>query len=448
MATIISKAWVRGGTGDDVLDGTSWNDTIHGGNGGADYLQGGAGSDTYVWKQGDGNDNIDDQSGSTTEVDVLKLEGLNASDVTLSRLGQHLYVTDNATGEKISVSYQYYSSTANWGVEQIQFADGTSWDLSTINGKAWIRGGTGNESLFGSAQNDTLQGNGGADYLQGGAGSDTYVWKQGDGNDNIDDQSGSTTEVDVLKLEGLNASDVTLSRLGQHLYVTDNATGEKISVSYQYYSSTANWGVEQIQFADGTSWDHSTINGKAWIRGGTGNESLFGSAQNDTLQGNGGADYLQGGAGSDTYVWKQGDGNDNIDDQSGSTSEVDVLKLEDLNASDVTLSRLGAHLYLTANATGEKITIDYQYYSPVDHWGVGRFSSPTERAGIFRRSTARRGFAAGLAMSHCSDRPRTTRSRAMAERTICRAAPVLTPMCGSRATAMTRSTINRVRRPK
>ena len=290
--------------------------------------------------------------------------------MTLSRLGAHLYLTDNATGEKITIDYQYYSPVDHWGVEQIQFADGTSWDLATITSKAWIRGGAGNEVLYGSAQNDTFQGNGGADYLQGGAGSDTYVWKQGDGNDEINDQSGSTTEVDVLKLEDLNASDVTLSRLGAHLYLTDNATGEKITIDYQYYSPVDHWGVEQIQFADGTSWDLATITSKAWIRGGAGNESLYGSAQNDTFQGNGGADYLQGGAGSDTYVWKQGDGNDNIDDQSGSTTEVDVLKLEDLNASDVTLGRLGSHLSIKANSTGETITVDYQFYSQTDNWGT------------------------------------------------------------------------------
>ena len=67
------------------------------------------------------------------------------------------------------------------------------------------------------------------------------------------------------------------------------------------------------------------------------NNSMVGSAQNDTFRGRGGADYLEGRAGSDTYVWKQGDGNDEINDQSGSTTELDVLKLEDLNASDVTL---------------------------------------------------------------------------------------------------------------
>src|SRR5205814_1029854 len=145
------------------------------------------------------------------------------------------------------------------GVEKIQFADGSSWDTAAINDAAWTRSEEGREGIEGSSGNDVLWGGRGNDTLQGNAGSDRYVYASGDGNDRIDDESGSTTDIDVLQLTDLNASDVTLSRSGSDLLVAINGTGQVITVAYQYYSTTANWGVEKIQFADGTSWDMAAI---------------------------------------------------------------------------------------------------------------------------------------------------------------------------------------------
>src|SRR5205814_1537103 len=189
------------------------------------------------------------------------------------------------------------------GVEKIQFADGSSWDTAAINANVWYRGTTGNDSISGSSGNDVLWGGRGNDTLQGNAGSDRYVYAFGSGNDRIDDQSGSTTDIDVLQLTDLNASDVTLSRSGNDLFVTINGTAQVITVANQYYSTTANWGVEKIQFADGSSWDTAAINANVWYRGTTGNDSISGSSGNDVLWGGRGNDTLQGNAGSDRYVY-------------------------------------------------------------------------------------------------------------------------------------------------
>lgn len=92
--------------------------------------------------------------------------------------------------------YQFYSQTANWGVEQFQFANGETWNLSTINANAWYRGTSGNDTISGSAWNDTLAGGAGNDTMSGGAGSDTFVFRANLGQDVVTD---FTTGTDVLE---------------------------------------------------------------------------------------------------------------------------------------------------------------------------------------------------------------------------------------------------------
>ncbi|MCS3761248.1 calcium-binding protein [Bradyrhizobium centrosematis] len=369
LPTIWANAWFRGTSGNDSLSASSSADTLLGDQGN-DYLQGNGGSDTYLYRSGDGNDEIADRSDSVTDIDTLKLTDLDASDVTLSRSGNALRVTVNSTGVVITVDDQFYSQTANWGIEKLLFANGDSWDLPTITANAWIRGTSGNDTIGGSNGNDVFWGGLGDDRFNSGAGSDTYVYARGDGNDYIDDESGSTVDVDVLRLTDLNASDLTFSRVGANLVATVNANGQTITFDEQFYSKTSNWGIERIEYADGTNWDLATINSHAWIRGTSGNDTIGGSDWNDVFWGGLGDDRFNSGAGSDTYVYARGDGNDYIDDESGSTADVDVVRLTDLNASDLTFSRVGAHLVATVITTGQTITFDEQFYSQTANWGI------------------------------------------------------------------------------
>lgn len=360
-----------GTTGNDTLTGTSGNDVFQG-YAGDDRFNSGAGSDIYIYASGDGNDYINDESGSTTDIDVLKFTNLNASDLTLTRSGVHLLVKVDATGATITIDEHFYSQTANWGVERFEFADGTSWSLAEINAQAWYRGTSGNDTITGSTANETILGGAGNDTLNGAAGHDTYVYAAGDGNDTINESVGSTTDVDVLKLSGLNATDVILSRSGVNLLVKVNSTGDIITIDEQFYSQTANWGIERIEFGDGSGLNLGQINAQAWYRGTAGNDTINGSIWNDTFHGGTGNDTVNSAAGSDTFIYASGDGSDYINDESGSTTDVDVLKLTDLIASDITLTRSGVHLLVKVNATGETITIDEHFYSQTANWGVER----------------------------------------------------------------------------
>jgi Ca2+-binding RTX toxin-like protein len=372
-ATIASNVWITGTTGNDTIGGSSANDVFFGGLG-DDRFNSGAGSDTYVYRLGDGNDYINDESGSTTDVDVVRFTDLNASDLTFSRAGGvHLVVTVNSNGQTITFDEQFYSQTANWGIEKIEFANGSSWNLATLNAHAWFRGTVGNDTVYGTTWNDTFSGGLGNDYFSSGAGSDAYVYSLGDGNDYINDESGSTTDNDVLRLTDLNASDLTFSRVGLNLVATVNSSGQTITVDEHFYSDTANWGIEKIEFADGTSWNLQTINSNAWYRGTSGNDSMSTSSSSDTLSGGLGNDYLRGNGGGDRYVYNSGDGNDEIDDESGSVTDIDTLQFGNLNASDITVSRTSDYLTVGINATGATIKISYQFYSQSNNWGVENF---------------------------------------------------------------------------
>src|SRR6185437_8751057 len=171
-----------------------------------------------------------------------------------------------------------------------------------------INGTTASETITGTSANDTIFGDLGNDTLTGKVGSDVYVYRSGDGSDVIDDVTqetvsdgyswttytygGSSSEVDVLRLTDLDTSDVMLRRSGNDLYVRDNATGQDIRVVDHF--ATAYWGMEKIEFADGSSWDRAAINFNAWIRGSNNAETLNGFDTDDSLDGQGGNDTING----------------------------------------------------------------------------------------------------------------------------------------------------------
>jgi Ca2+-binding RTX toxin-like protein len=349
--------------GDGVVSGTSGTDLIDVRVGGK-TLAGGSGSDTYVFGAGYGNDLIQ-ENGSSSDVDVLSLTNLNAGDLTFTRslsdIGD-VVITVKSTGEKITIDNQTTGSAS--GIEQIRFADGTVWDSNTIliNSRNFVGTAFG-ETISGTTGNDTITGNGGNDTLSGNAGNDTYVYAQGDGNDLIQ-ENGSSTDVDVLSFTNLNVSDLTFSRSvtdTNDLVVIVNATGEKITIDNQFVAATS--ALEQIRFADGTVWDSTAIlaNSRNFI-GAASNETISGTTGNDTITGNGGNDTLHGNGGNDIYIYAIGDGNDLIQDN-GLSTDVDVLRFTNLNASDLIFTRSISDpndVLITVKATGEVITIDNQ----------------------------------------------------------------------------------------
>ncbi len=407
---------LSGGAGDDSLYSGSGSDTLDGGTGN-DALQGDAGADNYIFDVGFGQDTIInyDNDAPGTNTDKIQLgAGVTPDDVTLRREYSDLFIKINGTSDSLRVVYYFYDYDNRYKVDQITFADATSWYLETVKAKVmqpsdgddWlygsdtddsIFGGSGNDLIFGGAGNDTLDGGVGNDTLCGEDGADTYIFNVGSGQDAINnfDYDAAGTNMDKIQLgAGITQDDITLRREENALIIEIKDTSDSMRVLQYFHSSYYRVRVDQISFADGTSWDGETITAKVmlptasddWLYGSDANDSLFGGAGNDylyggsgndtldggigndsidggdgndTLYGGSGNDSLDGGAGNDTYVFNIDDGVDTITDISSVGEGNMIIFGEGITSSNLSLVRNDGSLTINVGINGDAINLLY-----------------------------------------------------------------------------------------
>lgn len=417
--------------GDDIVSGYGTYDILDGGLGN-DLLQGFGGDDTYVYSRGDGHDTIIDGSFSGHN-DNVSFADISPSEVTVYRDGDHLLlsIAESSPGVGDGGSIKLMDTARNWfssGVDKVVFADGTEWSRSDMVNAAvtnaapniaddsfsalipgtpveinysdllendsdpdgtplsivgfrnviggqlsigvndtvtvtlddpdvpatfeylvsdgvytsvgsvtvsdelvpTIVGTSGNETLNGTNGDDIFEGGLGNDRFNSRSGSDVFLYSSGDGNDYIDEESGSTSETDVLRFKDLTADNLTFSRSWSHLVITVTGTGETITLDEQFYNHLY-WGIDRVEFADGVVWGRRDLMGAALqpvngtdsdetISGTSAHESLYGMLGNDTINGGNGDDYHYGGAGDDLLIGNSGwdyfdggEGNDTLD---------------------------------------------------------------------------------------------------------------------------------------
>lgn len=374
---------IVGGAGNDVLEGRTGSDTLAGGAGndtlranghyvggeldedvliggtGDDVLHGGAGYVTYRFDAGFGHDTIDYSGGSrdpSRPATAAFGAAILPADVVCSRgpwTGLTLWVS--STGDTVHVNGFFAAPgsdelSLSRSLDQVTFSDGTVWSASDIvsrlvnvvtpaadmfygttgpdiidalGGDDWVDAGSGNDIVLGGAGNDQLSGGMGDDTLSGGPGSDgmqdsdgndRYEYSLGDGQDTIEDLSGTA---DLLVFgSGIAPSDVR---------VVSNSDGAAAGWYELLFTNSSGgvtaYGVDAVTFHDGTVWTASyidqearsiygtggsdTLNGTAQsdrLLGLAGDDRLNGAENNDWLDGGSGADTLRGGTGNDTYV--------------------------------------------------------------------------------------------------------------------------------------------------
>ncbi|MFK3781715.1 calcium-binding protein [Agrobacterium sp. NPDC089420] len=370
--------------GDDTLDGGAGDDRLEGG-AGTDVLKAGSGNDTYIYRRGDGNDTIIEDVLNGADDQLVFLD-INPEEVSLVRGGRDLTISVAPTSQSVNSAgsiliLNALGGDAERGIERIVFADGTVWlttDIALALGsdpeEATIVGTTADDSLNGTSENDIFYGGLGNDVFSSGAGSDTYIYRSGDGHDQIRENSGSNADIDTLRLDDLNENDVEFGKNGDALTIDVLETGQRITIDWQFYAANESWGIDRITFANGTTWNRDQIEAAAIsrIKGTSGDDTLSGTSLNDLFHGGLGDDVLSGGIGSDTYIYAPGDGNDRITENSGSNSEVDTLRLIDLNTADIEFSRSDDTLLIRIFSTNETITVDWQFYAANESWGVDR----------------------------------------------------------------------------
>lgn len=387
---------LSGGTGIDRLYGGEGGDTLTGGtnsvsdtqqetnwnvvgdysyyNYRADYLNGGAGDDTYLINTGDGYDQIEDASGSDR---IVLGAGLSVENIVISAGNSYhlgMFRIDYGTG-----TVHVYGSYLSSPIERIESADGQvilgselgNYVLKTVTGTTGgdvlnggvgpqsisagdgsdvVHAGAGRDALNGDAGDDVLYGDSGDDtvsdmsgynYLSGGAGNDTLsgigILDGGAGNDTLSasagsmvlfgrgdgtDTIGSSSGFIVALKPGIAPQDVVLR--GKLLA----GFGGRITLSLVDGDETL-IGVEnasEIRFADGTVWTQDELQARSTVASGTpGVDTLAGSGDDDVLDGGDGNDTLAGGAGNDLLIggagidWLNGNaGDDTLDGGAGS----------------------------------------------------------------------------------------------------------------------------------
>ena len=464
-----------GGTGDDTLDGGAGNDT----------LDGGRGNDTYLFGIGSGKDTISSYDKTTGKRDVIQLgAGIDATDIVLSRQENSLRLSITGRSDSLRVS-NYFDRDASTGarVEEIRFADDTIWDVATVrqlvtrgtngddvlhgyasddlitggagddrlygeagddtlsggsqddvlsgdDGADLLQGQAGDDQLYGGAGDDTLDGGAGDDTLDGGSGNDTYLFGIGSGKDTISSYDGSAGKRDVIALgEGLVAADIVLRRQKSALQLSIAGRSDTLRVTDFFNDDTRGYQIEEIRFADGTSWDVAavrqlvarategddvlygdagadTLHGlagddKIWgkdgndvidggsgtdflygeagddtlsggsqddvlygedgadlLQGQAGDDQLYGGAGDDTLDGGAGNDTLDGGSGNDTYLFGIGSGKDTISYYGNTAGKRDVIQLgAGLVAADIVLARCDNALRLSIAGRSDNLRV-------------------------------------------------------------------------------------------
>jgi Ca2+-binding RTX toxin-like protein len=368
---------LSGEAGFDELYGNSGNDTLIGGLG-DDYLSGGTGDDTYVYNLGDGTDIIDDNGDSTAGSDrILFGAGIDAGDLTLSRVGQYAIQIDIDTGSQTGriIVNDYFVSDG--GIEIIEFDDTSTLDLSNYNwtqygtaeadtfygaqtiggandtyygyagndiiygydGDDTLYAGSGNDKVYAGADDDTVYGEDGDDLIYGGAGADTL--DGGAGNDVIHGEDGN----DVLYM-GLGndtayggAGNDTYYYAGGHDVYQEYSGTDTIELASGFTSPTyfrigydlkivfdddntitvpnhfygGGYDVETLNFNGGPSVSLSSIG--YTVQGDSGANTLYGTSGADDLYGFGGNDTIYGYGGNDRLYG--GTGNDTLDGGDG-----------------------------------------------------------------------------------------------------------------------------------
>jgi Ca2+-binding RTX toxin-like protein len=358
-----------GTPGDDVITGTIGADTLVGG-AGDDDLSGRKGPDTYIYNKGDGYDVITDDIFYSTDVNTLQLgSGITTADIAFERGGLnnndiilHIKGSSDAV-DLVSQSYPYE------GVQQVVFADGTTWTAAQLMTMSIGAEETaGNDVVLGGGGDDVLGGGAGDDTLYGGGGDDIYHFNLGDGFDQVVEYANGGVDQLVFGA-GITASQVVVTQ------AFDDRAGYLLTVDGAD-QVIANDQLESIVFADGTTWTQGDLASRSLSQANTaGDKRIYGTGANDTMSG-GSGDFLSGGDGSDTYLFNLGDGQETIGDIS--PNQPNFLQFgAGIDSGDITVSRPnGSDFLLRINGTNDSVYLeDVTAYLWFPDWmGVGHIN--------------------------------------------------------------------------
>ena len=248
------------GNGNDTVNAGDGNDSIYGGKGN-DALNGGNGRDSYYYNLGDGYDTITETRGNDK---IIFGEGISINNLSFRQDGSNLDILiNNDVSQGVTVK-DFYSGT-NYQVETLQFADGSTFNLSTqgitlqqtdaddtVKGTSYndiIYGNSGHDTINAGEGNDTIVGGIGNDILNGGNGNDIYIYNLGDGFDTISETGGNDK---IVFGKGISQSDLSFEQIGNDLKISVNGKDDKgIQINNHFQNDASK--IETIEFYDGST---------------------------------------------------------------------------------------------------------------------------------------------------------------------------------------------------
>ncbi|MGF1579111.1 MAG: hypothetical protein ACFCD0_07075 [Gemmataceae bacterium] len=281
---------LRGGKGNDELQGGSGLTTLYGGEG-DDLLKAGSGAATIYGEEGNdvlvGGANAD--SIYAGQGDDLVYAGGGDDFVVAGRGNDTVHGeagNDSLIGEKgddlIDGGDDNDTISAGDGTDIVSGGDGDD-TIDGGRGLDRIDGGTGNDSLLGGDGDDAIRGDAGDDIIHGGLGNDRL-----EGNEGLDQLFGELGN-DFLK--GNEGADFLDGGVGQD----DLRGGEGNDILDGSAGIDKLFGDAGNDILDGGS-------AADLLYGGDGNDLIDGGQNNDIIYGNAGADTLRGNAGDDMVV--------------------------------------------------------------------------------------------------------------------------------------------------
>jgi Ca2+-binding RTX toxin-like protein len=294
--------WVKTGSGDDWLVGSSVANRLEGGLG-KDWLRGGGGDDTLVG-------------------------GLDVDTADFSDADQGVTLTLNADYTGTATSAGSTGSDVLNSIENLVGSDaGDSITILDTNAN-WIDAGAGADTILAGAGDDTLIYDAADATVDGEAGTDTLVVRAASLNLEAAGSGTVLKNLEVIDLRGSQGTELTLSVAA----VTNLSTSSNALTVYAdaqdvihlvgawtpaantvvgdavYRNWTATGGVTlcisaaaTVRFAGtGNADTVSASTGADWVLGLAGNDSLSAGNGDDTLLGGAGDDSLVGEAGTDT----------------------------------------------------------------------------------------------------------------------------------------------------
>lgn len=312
---------LTGNSGNNVLDGGSWE---------TDLLIGGPGDDTFNVD----NDTVVEAEGEGIDLVVLKSSNWYVLPENVENLRN-----ESNSGARATL---YGNQADNWIVSRAVSND----IVYGQGGDDTLIGGSSSNVLYGDADNDTLSGLNGNDELYGGTGDD--VLDGGSGSDRLEGGGGDDVYVNV------DAADTLVELPDEGI----DTVQTNISFTLEALGDFENLTLKGLGAINGTGNSADNV-----LTGNAAANTLVGGEGADALVGAAGNDVLDGGNGDDTYVLNSGDGSDFISDGSGVDS---IVYGPGIAFGDIRPLLANGQLYLSSrNEPGEGVIIGAWGSSPV-----------------------------------------------------------------------------------